>query len=71
MTTWQSVPIVVVPRPCCPHCGDAGYPEIKRSAGGGDGSMSRKCVCRSCGGRWVLLIDPDVPVAGKVQVYTR
>jgi len=60
MTTWQDTPTIIIPRARCPHCGDMTPPHIYRSYAGGDGSMTRRCICRSCSRKYAILIDPDV-----------
>jgi len=54
---WSDTPIVFVVAPHCPSCG-AMRPIIVRSEQGGDGSTSRRCVCRSCSSRFVVVVEP-------------
>lgn len=63
-SSWRSVPVVHVPRPRCPACGTPEYPRLVRSVANGDGSQTRRCVCRHCGQRFVLVMDPDLPTTG-------
>jgi hypothetical protein len=65
--SWQSVPIVFVRRPKCPHCGRSRGFMTVRSEAGGDGSTSRKSICKSCSRRCVIVVeDPedDLPQNG-------
>lgn len=55
--TWKDCEIVFIPRTQCPHC-QSPRPIVIRSERGGDGSTSRKCVCRSCSRRFVVVIEP-------------
>ena len=58
MSTWSDAPLVFVDAVRCPYCHTTRKPIIIRSARGGDGSSSRKHVCRVCGRRWILVIEP-------------
>ena len=59
-TPWADAPIVFVQRVTCPHCNTTETPITVRSEQGGDGSKSRKQVCKVCSRRWVLVIEvPD------------
>jgi hypothetical protein len=60
-TTWTDAPLVFVPLPACPKC-HATRPITIRSEQGGDGSTSRKSVCRRCGGRFVIVCEPPEPL---------
>jgi len=60
MGTWDTAPILFMAAIACPYCG-APRPIVIRSARGGDGSTSRKCVCRKCAGRFVLVVElPEI-----------
>ena len=60
MTTWDTAPLVFVEAICCPHCG-ALRPIIVRTSQGGDGSRSRRCVCRRCSRRFVVVVElPEI-----------
>ncbi len=61
---WDSAPLVFVTAPACPVCLSV-KPMIVRSEQGGDGSTSRKCVCRRCSSRFVLVIEAPLPEFGK------
>ena len=54
---WHACEIVFVPMVCCPHCGSP-KPIVIRSEKGGDGSLSRKSICRSCSKRFVVVVEP-------------
>lgn len=62
---WADAPIVVVTRPACWHCGDLRPPVIIRSEANGDGSVTRKVVCRRCSLRYKIVVEPPaVPTVG-------
>jgi hypothetical protein len=44
---WADVPTVFIVLPACVHCGGTDYQTI-RSEPNGDGSTTRKAVCRVC-----------------------
>jgi len=57
--SWADSPIVFVEAIVCPACGTP-RPILVRSDKGGDGSTSRKCICRACSQRFVAVIElPD------------
>jgi hypothetical protein len=69
--SWAHAPVIVIPPPprlSCPHCDRLGH-MIVRSVAGGDGSQTRRCVCRHCSGRFLVVIDPDLtePIASDWQ----
>lgn len=68
---WAEAPYVFIPLPSCPHCGSYQRPITIRSESGGDGSTTRKSVCRHCGGRFLLVLEPAVPGVGKSMPTTR
>lgn len=75
MNTWQSVMTIAIARCRCPHCGSLEPPHIVRSLAGGDGSTTRRCICRRCSVRFLLVIDPDVwpevlPATGSDELPT-
>jgi hypothetical protein len=53
---WQDCPIVFVTLPACPYCGTTGFITV-RSEANGDGSVTRKSVCRRCSERFKLVIE--------------
>lgn len=59
---WSAVPLVFIPvvRPTCPHCGSQRL-TIVRSEKGGDGSVSRKCVCNRCSKPLLVVVEPTEP----------
>jgi len=71
VANWSDAPLVFTEMVACPCCGTTRRPIIIRSERGGDGSRSRRQVCKVCSRRWVLVIEPpaefsgDVPVLGK------
>ncbi|HJN08473.1 MAG TPA: hypothetical protein QF564_07255 [Pirellulaceae bacterium] len=67
MNTWIDAPMVFVTAPACPVCLSV-KPMIIRSEQGGDGSTSRKCVCRRCSSRFVLVIEPPLPEFGRAEL---
>jgi hypothetical protein len=54
--SWVDVPLVTVIAPACPWC-RALKPIPVRSEQNGDGSVTRRCVCRECSKRFKLLIE--------------
>lgn len=67
MAAWNSEPMIFLPRLRCPRCGSLRTPLRIRSANGGDGSVSRKYICRDCGGRFLAVFDPQLPVLGMTE----
>lgn len=66
---WSDCPIVeILPAPTarCPHCGRSGA-IIVRSLAGGDGSVCRRSVCRHCSARYLVVVEPVLPVAGNLE----
>ncbi len=59
MATWEDAPLVFTEMVCCPHCHTLRKPIVIRTERGGDGSRSRKQVCRVCSRRWVLVIETE------------
>jgi hypothetical protein len=55
--TWETAPLVFIPAPACPRCGEV-KPIIIRSLSGGDGSTARRSICRRCGSRFVVVVEP-------------
>jgi len=59
MSGWTDAPIVEVPlwQPC-PACGSPAEPIYLRYFRSADGSSTRRCVCRACSARFVLIAAP-------------
>ena len=55
--SWQDAPYVFIALPSCPSCGSL-KPIIVRSESNGDNSTTRKCVCRSCSKRFLIVTEP-------------
>jgi hypothetical protein len=59
MREWADVPAIVVYAPACPSC-RALRPIIVRSEANGDGSTTRKAICRRCSERFKIIVElPD------------
>lgn len=58
VTRWADAPIVFVVAATCPNC-RAPKPIIVRSQSETDGSVSRKCICRRCSKRFVIVLEPE------------
>jgi hypothetical protein len=54
--TWQDAPLVFITAAACPACG-AGKPLIVRSEANGDGSTTRKAICRRCSERFKIVVE--------------
>ena len=65
---WASVPIVFVVRPACPSCGCEDR-DRRRTYSGGDGSKSKRMICRQCRQPWLLVEEPP-PDSGKMDADT-
>jgi hypothetical protein len=61
---WHNVPCVFIVAPHCPVC-FAGRPIIVRSEANGDGSKTRKAVCRRCSEKFKIVVE--LPEFGKVD----
>ncbi|HJN11961.1 MAG: hypothetical protein QGG09_22360 [Pirellulaceae bacterium] len=62
---WDSAPLVFVTAIHCPHC--LGLRPISvRSAANGDGSTTRRYVCRECSRRFVLVVE--LPEFGRAEL---
>lgn len=57
MSDWDQEPILFLTPAHCPHC-LALRPIIIRTSDNGDGSKTRRCVCRECSRRFVLCVEP-------------
>lgn len=61
---WSSVTMVFTVEMHCPEC-LAIRPIVIRTEQAGDGSKSRKCICRKCSEAFLVVIEPPVPIFGK------
>ena len=64
---WTACPIVYVLAAACPACGSLEHINV-RTEQNGDGSKTRKRICRQCSTRFLLVVEvsPDaMPEAGK------
>ena len=59
---WSDVPCIFVEAPACPMCRMV-RPIIIRSEQNGDGSVTRKAVCRRCSARFKIVVE--LPEIGK------
>ena len=67
VATWLDAPPVFIPRPACPHCGHPRWITVRSMARESDGSQSRRCVCRRCSQRFVLVFEipeDSLPIVG-------
>jgi len=57
--SWADAPLTFVVAPHCPRC-LALRPVIVRSEANGDGSVTRKAVCRRCSKKFKIVVElPD------------
>jgi len=74
MSTWSDVPYLFVPMVSCPFCRST-RPITIRSEQAGDGSTSRRCICRKCSRRFVVVLEPPerdtLPDSGNEQGFIR
>jgi hypothetical protein len=52
---WRDVPTVRIPLVKCPSCGSTSKQIIVSSRRRRDGGRSRRCVCRACGSRFMII----------------
>ncbi len=57
MSHWDQAELVFLTRPLCPYCRHEKWISI-RTLQGGDGSSSRRCICRKCSRRFILVFEP-------------
>lgn len=58
--SWLTAPIVFVVAPACPLC-RAPRPIVVRSEQNGDGSVTRKAICRQCSTRFKICVElPEI-----------
>lgn len=69
-STWADCPLVFVSAVACPYCRST-RPITIRSEQGGDGSVTRKSICRACSERFIAVIEPpdvdDLPNSGRAD----
>ena len=63
--TWSSAPICFVRAIVCPYCGSDRH-TIVRSNRETDRSITRRCVCRTCSRRFLVVIEVQPPDRGSV-----
>ncbi len=64
--SWADAPCVFVVLPTCPDCGGGSWVNV-RTEQNGDGSRTRKCVCRRCSGRFKIVAEP-LPDSGNCDL---
>lgn len=62
-TPWASTPIITIYAATCPHCKAQEHYDRDRTDDNGDGSRTKKAICRTCGKRFRIVIEP-LPVSG-------
>jgi hypothetical protein len=65
-TLWEDAPIVTVHAPACLRCYSEDYSRLK-TIDNGDESKTKRVVCRRCGQRYLILIEP-LPVSGNLEM---
>lgn len=63
--SWSTAPLVFVIRPACPVCGSTDYVRT-RTDDNGDGSATKKVICKGCGGRYKIILES--PETGKAEL---
>ena len=53
---WRDVPRVYVTAPSCAACGCLDY-DTNKSSANGDGSTTRKALCRACGSPFKIVTE--------------
>ena len=67
MASWDEVECVFIEAVACPHCGST-KPITVRSEQNGDGSVTRKSICRRCSRRFKVVVEIsefELPPFGK------
>lgn len=54
--SWTDAPCIFIEAPACPAC-QALRPIIVRSEANGDGSTTRKAICRRCSERFKIVVE--------------
>jgi hypothetical protein len=63
MIDWSAVPTVVTTAPHCPEC-FALRPMVTRTDQNGDGTVTRKCICRECSLAFKIAVELPLPNSG-------
>jgi len=69
-TPWADAPIQYIDIPVCQHCGATKFIKIRTEAAG-DGSFSRKLICRTCSRKTLAVFELpeiDLPETGKTAI---
>jgi len=56
---WDAAPVVFIQRATCPRCGSDRSPHILRSENQGDGSILRKCLCKTCSRKFKIVVESE------------
>lgn len=56
--SWADAPRVFISLPACPKCAGDDLKAV-RSYANGDGSTTRRTICRSCGCRFFVVAEPS------------
>ncbi|BBO34731.1 hypothetical protein [Lacipirellula parvula] len=70
---WTNVPTVEIPPPpkaYCPACQSGDFTIVRSMGDQGDGSVFRRCVCRSCSAPFLVVVDPMLASDWQDQVDT-
>jgi predicted nucleic acid-binding Zn-ribbon protein len=65
MIDWPHAPCVHITLPTCPSCGSRSYSTV-RSEANGDGSTTRKAICRTCDTAFKIVCE--LPEFGNSQI---
>lgn len=65
MSHWDDAPLAFRVEDHCPDCLSVDKKHIRTPAGG-DGSRARRYVCRACGTRFVIVINPPQKTIAQV-----
>ena len=58
--------MIVIPIALCPHCGGDDHERV-RTCDNGDGTTTRRVLCRNCGERFKILLE--LPEAGSDVIW--
>lgn len=56
--SWDTVEMIFLTLPHCPHCGELDPVIVRTQPRETDGSFTRRCVCRSCSRRFLIVFEP-------------